>query len=437
MPRPDARIPLSVKQRDFSSPLTRLNDQAREDELIASKQQRQATMDESTLKTQGLQQERAQQQIDAANNPPMDAGKKQEIINSIYLDTPALTNLFKSGNVQDSGRIGMDMRARMELIGGDTAIFDRVMALGAENPQDAATYLEDNFLPNLRTQISEGLLVPLRDSNGVTIAWQNMKTNEITPVEEEEVVDFDNASDQAALKVRATGGTVGKGRFEISPERLSDINALTPEGAEQQLTAGKLGRTESDTTLNDSRQGKLDESQAFTQNLVDTLGDVKGLIQSDPEAASFGGRIASFMENFKADAKGTAEALGVEFDETLFNINRYKEEFDDMGVTNARLQSAYTAAAYSLAARQNAGRVSEPDFRKALTQVGGDLSDPIAAIAVLDDVIARETRAFKNNYRTVTNSEFEGDFGLGGNDEEVTLESIDAEMAALRSELGL
>lgn len=255
MARPDARIPLGVQQRDFAAPLTRLRDQEREDEVIASNQARQARMDESTLATQSLQRESLQQQIDARQNPPIDAGKKMELINSVAMDTIAFGDLLKKGDVKNSGALGISMLDRMTEAGVETDQFERVLALAAENPQDASTFMEDTILPILRTQISDGLSSPLRDANGKTTAFQNMKTGEITPFEEEEEVEFDNASYQAALRVRATGGTVGEGRFELTPESLQDINSLTPEGAEQQLTVGKFGRTDADTTLNDSRQG--------------------------------------------------------------------------------------------------------------------------------------------------------------------------------------
>lgn len=438
----DARIPLQVENRNFAQPLLDLAEKQRVDSVT-----------QSNLKSANQQQTLNAQSIEKGQRS-LDANSMVAIVN----DMEAMKRLLEQGQIKSAGQVGFGIRKRLVESGEGVEGFDEIMANMKADPEAAIEYFTTAgkaMAPQMQSLMYAAGQAPkpeekpqMVNAGNLTDTGQAVFQNPDGSVSAQEVggltqppleVDFDNASDQAALRVRATGGTVGEGRFEMSPDRLSDVNALTPEQAEAQLRVGKLGRTPSDQPYNNAEDVKLNEGLKFTQNLVNTLSDVKTLIQSDPLAQSFGGQVASFMENFKADAKGTAAAIGVEFDESLFQLSNYNEEFKKMAVTDARLQSAYTAAAYSLAAAQNAGRVSESDFKKALVQVGGNLSDPTSAVAVLDDVLARETRSFRDNYFNVTGSEFTGQFGpkSAGTTGAANADSLTAEIDALRAELGL
>ena len=98
MQRSNPNIPLSVQQRDFSSPLTRLNDQAREDQLIQQQQQRQAVMDQSTLATQETTRNRNNQAIGANNQAQQMAN-----IQKVTMDTVAAIELLRDGKKGPSG----------------------------------------------------------------------------------------------------------------------------------------------------------------------------------------------------------------------------------------------------------------------------------------------------------------------------------------------
>lgn len=254
MARGDPNIPLSVQPRDFGARLLDVDASNRANRLA-----------ESSLATE---QQKRDLTAQAANQPSESLIRSKT--QAMVMDVMALPNLLDSGNQREAGRLGLLTRDNMAELGMDTGQIDRTLRLMSEDPAAASRFIKENVLPGLQPLL-DNFSEDIFNEAGEVVAQRNLKTNEITPIdlgrEEAAALEFDNPSDQAMLRVRSTGGVVEPGRFETTPERLADINALTPEQATAQLTAGQVGRTEQDTAANISSTQRL--AAGFAQRADD------------------------------------------------------------------------------------------------------------------------------------------------------------------------
>lgn len=253
MARGDPNIPLSVQPRDFGARLLAVDAQNRANRLAET----------------DIAGARQKQELIAAETSAPSESLIRSKTQAMVMDVMALPNLLDSGNQREAGRLGLHTRDNMAELGMDTGQIDRTLRLMAQDPAAASRFIKENVLPGLQPfldNFSEDVL----DTQGNIIGQRNMKTNEITAVDlgqEEAGLEFDNPSDQAMLRVRSTGGIVEPGRFETTPERLADINALSPEQATAQLTAGQVGRTEQDAAANITSTQRL--AAGFAQRALD------------------------------------------------------------------------------------------------------------------------------------------------------------------------
>lgn len=195
--------------------------------------------------------------------------------------------------------------------------------------------------------------------------------------------------------------------FDLTGEPLAlpaDARVIESMG----LTGGQ------NDVIGDSEAAQLRTAEAATQNFVDTVGDTLQMLSESPDANTFVGRIAALAGDLKAEAKALGRNMGFEFEDSVLEPETYAESFDDLGISNRRMQSLITALAFQAAAAHNhTGRdVTNRDVERFIVEVGAESADPVAFAQVLQDVAQRAVRGFQNNYKVRRREEFPGDFGL-------------------------
>jgi len=396
MARGDPSIPLSVQNRDFGGRLLDVQAQNRADRL--------AEVDIAGAR----QQQELTAQAAAAPSKSVIRGRTQAMV----MDVMALPNLLDSGQQAEAGRLGLHIRDNMIELGMDTEQMGRTLRLMSQDPAGASRFLKESILPGLQPLLddfSEDVL----DTQGNIIGQRNLKDNKITPIDIGREAEFDNPQRTAMLKKRATGGVIVANEFaEASPTEVSNINALTPDQATEELTAGKFGRTEQDISI--SSRDKLETAEVSTRNLIGSINEAKALIQREPNINTITAQASAITNGLKAELRALSEVAGFEFKEELFDPSNYEGTFSDLGISNVRMRGLITGLAYELATSREGGRLSDRDVQNAIKEIGGTSSDPVAFVATLDDVARRSERNFRNNFFVRTRTQFEGDLGLGG-----------------------
>ena len=416
MQRSNPNIPLSVQQRDFSSPLTRLNDQAREDQLIQQQQQRQAVMDQSTLATQETTRNRNNQAIGANKQAQQMAN-----IQKVTMDTVAAIELLRDGKKGPAGALLISSIDTMKSMEMDTSQAETYAGLAAVDPEAALKYADEEMLPLIRAQHSKifpeeeripnselvkdpatGRLGTVTQSGG----FQRVEGAGAAPA------DTDSVNNQI-VQYQLPNGDEGSGFLNPRTLEISDSSGKPLENQDGVRFSGSSITGANGDVITPSAQTKLMASKSFTRNLVNNLTEMRTMLEGNQDAGTLTARASSFVGNVKAEGRALARNLGVEFDESNFQPGAVDEAtWNDLGIDSSVLRSLAIGAAYSLAASDNDGRVSGPDFDAALSQIGGDLADPEQRIAVIDSVINRKTKAFTQDYKDIMGEDFEGDFGV-------------------------
>ncbi len=234
--------------------------------------------------------------------------------------------------------------------------------------------------------------------------------------EDSEQAEFKAANNRAALQRRASGGTVDAGRFDISDQLRADINAMTPEKAEENLTAGQFGRTEADVALERTEAivPRLQDQEIALRNFVRESNRVMKMISDDPGVAttarglvtlgaSAAANLDEVMSLFGTDDQDvtqefrggvTAEQLG----DSGFR-SRFESAFPGLAGASAELASATFNLVYQrLALRgERARSISDRDLALNTQNLGANLDDPRQVIASLKEAIVQVTGDFQTN----------------------------------------
>lgn len=158
----------------------------------------------------------------------------------------------------------------------------------------------------------------------------------------------------------------------------------------------------------------LNEMEANTRDFIATTSDALRMLEETPDINTFTARGASIINDIQQEAGAFARARGIKFDSSNLDPSKHKETFDQLGVESPRLRSMVISLAFQRALSNNPdGRISDPDFRYALKEIGGNASDPRAFSATLRDVANRSARTFRMNYETRMDETYQGDLGLG------------------------
>ena len=182
--------------------------------------------------------------------------------------------------------------------------------------------------------------------------------------------------------------------------------------------------------MGDMEARELRSSAVGTINFANTAKDAIALLDETEDINTFVAGAAGIINDLQQEFKAIGRQIGVDFDESRLDPEGHEETFDDLGIKNARMKSLITTLAYARALSNNPdGRISTPDLREAIKEIGATASDPRAFKQVLEDVSRRAARSFRTNYRARTGNEYAGEYGeIGGAPASV---STDAEYESL------
>lgn len=168
----------------------------------------------------------------------------------------------------------------------------------------------------------------------------------------------------------------------------------------RQETAG-AGGFGSDSEMKTVR-GDILTSGDNTANLIAYVDDIQEIITENPDANALGGTLARIGGNLMADVKSTARLLGGDAQKDanrilIDNVGEYRGQLKEMGIANARTQSAIIGLAYQAALQANQ-RVTDADFKAALKEIGASHSDPEVFSTILDDYRDRAIGRYESMY---------------------------------------
>lgn len=169
-----------------------------------------------------------------------------------------------------------------------------------------------------------------------------------------------------------------------------DGNEVTLQEGDRLLeTVGASGDLEG--VLGTSEREKLNDAQVATENFIATAGDALRLLEEEPGVNTITGRAVALFGDLKAEARTFAKIFGMTFDESQLSPGTYDDQFDRLGVNNARMRSLITSMAFqsASAAGSRGQSVSNRDIERFIEQVGGNSANPVAFAAVLRDEAQR------------------------------------------------
>lgn len=188
-------------------------------------------------------------------------------------------------------------------------------------------------------------------------------------------------------QARKTGGADAERAQKIPPTyaRLGGFDPNTTRG--ELMDKGITILPESHEELKG-----ITDSQASVRSTVRMLDDLVTKVQKNPTALSNAGNVANWVQGLKTDVAGFVQLAGGNPNTILGKDNVAKPlgEANDpkndglwksLGVQNAEQRALIWNLGYGVAAVQNKGRVTEPDFQNAVKQVAADAKTPAAIIA--------------------------------------------------------
>ena len=429
-------IALSVENRSFAQPLIDLAEKQRVDEVTQSNlagAAQQRVIGEQNIASGARQ---AEQQTRELNVNEMQA---------IMLQVGSAKELATQGQLKAAQTEMLNVGERLKAIGQDSSGLEGIVALSQDSPEgfvEFLTEMENSYKPIMAQLMARAGQKPEQEGSkvlGVNQTLVGESSGRVIASNMQE--DSDQGYNNQQVQLTFADGTEGSGF--INPRTME---AFDSEGKPIEDMSGVRFSTSNITgpkgdVITPSEVSKIMDKKSFTQNLVNNLTDMKEMLIADPDGGTLTAAAASFMGNIRAEGRALARKTGVEFDESFFDTSFTDENtWKNLGIDSSVLKSLATSAAYSLAASQNDGRVSGPDFNAALLQIGGNLADADQRIAVIDSVIDRQTRAFKQTYFDVMEEEFTGRFVApsqepAGPAGPATLQDIDNEIAEIQARL--
>jgi len=164
--------------------------------------------------------------------------------------------------------------------------------------------------------------------------------------------------------------------------------------------------------LTPSEAAELKDRQVNAALMIATTGDILGLLEQNPDINTWTGSLARFSENMLAEAKAISRSLGLsEEEQNLDVLDTGLYDWQALGIDNAVAQSAFVNLAYmtSLAFNQ---RVTDADFRNAMSQIGAANGNPATLAEVLTSNAIRIDRNFRIEHKQRLGEEFTGDLGI-------------------------
>lgn len=143
---------------------------------------------------------------------------------------------------------------------------------------------------------------------------------------------------------------------------------------------------------------KMIGDEAATRNVVDSANRLIKLVQDEPAVLSVaGGGVARMVGELRAEAQAFAQVIGVQ-DKVNLDPSIIDPALKRLGISRSVLKSEIVGIAYAaaLANGQKGQSVSDKDVVRQLEQVGANLSDPEAFIAVIDNFARNNVGKFQN-----------------------------------------
>lgn len=429
MARGNPNIPLGVVQRDYSSPLLRLQEA-----------KRQNTMDASNLKTAEQQQTLNQQTIDQ-NSETL----KAAAIQKITMDTLASHDLLKAGNVKEAGALIVNNIDKMEELGLDTSRAKRFATLAATRPELAVKFMDEQIIPLIQKQAPELFNKPV-NPNEITDQGQRITQDRAGNMRATTVEGFTPPAPEPVnkdlLQAVLPDGSIVPIKYDPRGSGLLTLDNQ-PYSLPQGATVTRTGAPGGDlaNVLPPNREVDRRRQEGSVRSFNDAAGRAIELITQNPDANTFMANLATIGAGLTQEAGAVARFMGVPRE--TFDPSAYDSVFKDLNIDNSALQSVITSLAFQAAAAKDVrgSGVSNRDVERFIRQVGGNYSNPTSLLAALQETVRDVNSSYSNEYQSLYNKPFEGDLGmpqfpqLGAPEESDLTPEEQAELESLRAEL--
>lgn len=253
-------------------------------------------------------------------------------------------------------------------------------------------------------------MLDLGDTNRASLLQQMA----VTAAQDEE----EAARKQAEMTKPEGMGTVGvEGQPDFRQQQYREYNPLTGKyEIKNQGPTYRVGSQDVNVNLDGElltgprQEAKIAEFSELTENTLNFFTSATPVYDLLGQGASAGitGELMTKLDNALATARTSMSLIADDepriremVDTEFSNTSKWK---NIVGKTQLS-QSALVGLAYTLAASYNKdGRISDNDMRKALEEIGGNLSDPASARRVLRQAVLRSGQRYKNAYRALPDS---------------------------------
>lgn len=392
----DPNIPLSVQNRDFASPLIALGERNRRDAALAEQSRRQGMLDKSNLATAeqgrvlGEQSRQINDQSIAANKVDANRGA----ITGILLDLNAMANLPDDDSEETHkafGQLGLGITDKLVKAGLPPEDWNRVMALGANNPADAKNII--NRYVEVLAPYAEDIVSQIPQADGSTLG-RNFRTG---AVQQQETPDA--TTDIGKLRQDLARGIITSSDFT---QGLLAITAKTDEdviGKELDRETARLRNQRLQQEIADHVPPPTTGETAAASANLKRLSDL-----SETSAPRLLGieRAKQFLNAFTNEGaeSGTTRTVASAFPGVFTKQGTFDETFDSFAELAAR------------AALKAAGEIRPTDAdvkgaKKALFGVG---KNEDTNIRLLEDYI-RQQEALEAEFTSLTSAKGGGTLG--------------------------
>jgi hypothetical protein len=394
-------IPLSVAQRDFSSPLLKLQETARQNKI-----------DAANLKTTEQQQAINEQTI-ATNQQALD----KATASAIAMDTIAAADLLKAGKSKQAGALLIHNIDKMEAVGIDTTDVRRIATLAATRPELATKYMDEHMLPTMRAMMPDLFKPTTINPNEVTDSGQVLTKDRAGNVTATDVAGFKqpeaNPVNNSLLQSVGPDGKITP--IQYNPRGAGFLTMDNqpfelPEGAVVTRPGSPTGPMKDVIPAN--REVDRRRQEGAVRSFNDAAGRAIELITQNPDANTFVANLATAGAGLMQEAGAIARFAGI--DRETFDPAQYTDVFKDLNIDNAALQSVITSLAFQAAAAKNVSGsgVSNRDVERFIRQVGGNYSDPQSMLAALQETVREVNSSYANDYQSLYGEPFSGDLGI-------------------------
>lgn len=265
-----------------------------------------------------------------------------------------------------------------------------------ENPQTAIQALPRG--DRMRT-LSDEELERMGFEPGAVV--QEGPQGELNVIREPEQAEYDRDSIQVRGQEGVFDAAIRPDQSAVYYDKQGNRQVALP--GEYRSVSSQISGTEEEV-LGSTEMRQLNDLEVNTKNFVDTVGRTLEFLRENPDANTWTGKAAGFVNDLQQEATALARNTGFYEEDiqenNLLDPEKYASKFDELGVANRELRSMLTSLAYQDARRFENGRLSESDVRLAFERIGASSSDPRAISRVLRNAADRAETHFQNSWTT-------------------------------------